>query len=374
MADKPFDIAVSFAGEDREFVEKVVRGLLRSVVRVFYDRFEQHDMLGRDLGRYLDQIYQHSAHFVAVFISKAYAEKAWTKHEFSSALAGKILGREDYILPILLDTTQIAGLPTTIGYVSAQGVNPAFIAEVLSKKISVSRIAADLAGGDSSRGITISLETYFALSSDVSGRRSYELDYLFTTINRVLVAAREATKHTLFLREQPGTMFREVMTYDFATRKQQHFKIQFPDVLQCKTERGDERWSEHCVREISAWVRVGYEEHTLPFRAEDITLTTYRDNKWSNLSQELSIIDSDKDSELTVQHARFGASKILEKPEDCERFQDFVITVDSQQFAATYTGEYFPGDFEDPASLHIGLAIYNVRAKSECGKGIIQLN
>lgn len=45
MSDAPqYDIALSFAGEDRELVERCARLLLDAGYRVFYDRWEQHDL------------------------------------------------------------------------------------------------------------------------------------------------------------------------------------------------------------------------------------------------------------------------------------------------------------------------------------------
>lgn len=44
---KPYEIALSFAGEDRPFVEDVARELLSMGVTLVYDNFEQVSLLGR---------------------------------------------------------------------------------------------------------------------------------------------------------------------------------------------------------------------------------------------------------------------------------------------------------------------------------------
>ena len=44
-----YDIALSFAGEDREYVEKVATLLKENGVKVFYDKFEQVDLWGKDV-------------------------------------------------------------------------------------------------------------------------------------------------------------------------------------------------------------------------------------------------------------------------------------------------------------------------------------
>jgi len=44
-----YDIALSFAGEDREYVEQVAILLKRFGVKVFYDKFEESNLWGKNL-------------------------------------------------------------------------------------------------------------------------------------------------------------------------------------------------------------------------------------------------------------------------------------------------------------------------------------
>lgn len=44
-----YDVALSFAGEDREYVEEVAIVLKRFGVRVFYDKFEETELWGKNL-------------------------------------------------------------------------------------------------------------------------------------------------------------------------------------------------------------------------------------------------------------------------------------------------------------------------------------
>lgn len=48
--DYKYDITLSFAGEDREYVDKVAQILKDKDVRVFYDKFEEVGLWGKDLG------------------------------------------------------------------------------------------------------------------------------------------------------------------------------------------------------------------------------------------------------------------------------------------------------------------------------------
>ena len=44
-----YDVALSFAGEDREYVEQVALFLKKKNIAVFYDYFEEVDLWGKNL-------------------------------------------------------------------------------------------------------------------------------------------------------------------------------------------------------------------------------------------------------------------------------------------------------------------------------------
>ena len=98
-----YDVTVSFAGEDRQTVEQLVKMLDSQGVRVFYDAWEQAGIWGKDLYQHLDEIYRFAARFCIIFVSNHYVKKAWTKHELKSAQARAFQENSEYILPVLLD-------------------------------------------------------------------------------------------------------------------------------------------------------------------------------------------------------------------------------------------------------------------------------
>lgn len=53
-----YNIALSFAGEDRKYVEKIAYGLKERGVKVFYDKFKTSELWGKDLYQYLNDIYK----------------------------------------------------------------------------------------------------------------------------------------------------------------------------------------------------------------------------------------------------------------------------------------------------------------------------
>jgi len=130
-----FDVAVSFAGEDREFVEAVVSGLKDGGLRVFYDSDYFSDIWGEDLIEYLDTVYRVKARFAVLFISRFYAEKMWTRHERRSALARALEQSTAYVLPIRLDSSSLPGLQPTIGYLDARRVGMDGIVQATLAKV-----------------------------------------------------------------------------------------------------------------------------------------------------------------------------------------------------------------------------------------------
>jgi len=133
--DRPgWDVALSFAGEDRGYVEEVANRLASAGITVFYDRHAHVEMWGKDLAAELGHIYSR-ARFVVLFASKHYATKAWTTHERQHAQAAAIGSQVEKILPARFDDTPIPGLPSTISYVDLRIVKPSELAELIVLKV-----------------------------------------------------------------------------------------------------------------------------------------------------------------------------------------------------------------------------------------------
>jgi hypothetical protein len=130
-----YDVVLSFAGEDRKYVERIAKYLRSQSVSVFYDSFEEANLWGKDLVEHLDLIYRRSSKYCVVFISKHYAERMWTRHERRSALARALQTREEYILPARIDETELPGIPHTVAHISASSKTPVQLAKVILKKL-----------------------------------------------------------------------------------------------------------------------------------------------------------------------------------------------------------------------------------------------
>jgi hypothetical protein len=133
--DPDFDVALSFAGEDRPYVDSVAHALRGRGIKVFYDLFEEADLWGKDLYAHLSNVYQKRAKFTVMFISDAYSRKLWTNHERRAAQARAFQEAQEYILPAKFDNTEIPGVLPTVGYVSLTSRTPAELASLIARKL-----------------------------------------------------------------------------------------------------------------------------------------------------------------------------------------------------------------------------------------------
>ena len=134
-----YDVALSFAGEDRAYVEQVATMLKEARVNVFYDRFEEANLWGRDLYEHLSEVYSKKARYTVMFISRHYVEKVWTTHERKSAQARALEENIESILPARFDDTTVPGLASTIGYLSLHNREPKNLADLIVEKINKGR-------------------------------------------------------------------------------------------------------------------------------------------------------------------------------------------------------------------------------------------
>ena len=133
---REFDVALSFAGEDRQHAKALADLLDSGGYEVFYDEYEQAELWGKNLLEYLSTVYKDKAHYCVVFLSEFYAEKWWPRHELQSAAARAFKENEEYILPIRLDDTEVEGILPTVGHLDLRKVSIEEVYQVLVQKLS----------------------------------------------------------------------------------------------------------------------------------------------------------------------------------------------------------------------------------------------
>ena len=130
-----FDVALSFAGEDRKYVDKVASFLKKMGIKVFYDKYEEATLWGKDLYEHLIDIYKNKSRYTVIFASKHYSEKLWTTHERRAAQSRAFESHREYILPVRIDDTEIPGILLSIGYKRSNNFSPRKLAELIKAKV-----------------------------------------------------------------------------------------------------------------------------------------------------------------------------------------------------------------------------------------------
>lgn len=135
LPEKKFDVALSFAGEEREYVEKVANYLRENEIVVFYDEYEEVDLWGKNLINHLESVFANEAASVVIFTSKNYSNKAYPNLEKDAALATAINSKKEYILIGKFDDTQILGILPSIKYIDLKKVSAKEFSELIIQKL-----------------------------------------------------------------------------------------------------------------------------------------------------------------------------------------------------------------------------------------------
>ncbi len=130
-----WDVALSFSGEQRAYVERVAVALKARGVRCFYDADEQVELWGRHLAEELPAVYAGQAALVVVFISAEYAAGDWTRVERQAALARAARERREYVLPARFDDTVLPGLLDDVVAVDLRRHTPERFADLVAAKL-----------------------------------------------------------------------------------------------------------------------------------------------------------------------------------------------------------------------------------------------
>lgn len=143
-AELDYDVCLSFAVEDRQYVELVGAALRLNGIRSFYDLHEDVRLWGKDLSQHFDALYTRRARYCVLFISAAYAGKLWAKRDLRSAETRSFLEWGEYILPARFDDTELPGLGSTVAYIDLRPIKPEKAAELIGEIVRSNTRAVDL--------------------------------------------------------------------------------------------------------------------------------------------------------------------------------------------------------------------------------------
>src|SRR6266853_1326242 len=135
MTHYDYDLAISFASEDRAIAERYIKHLADDGYNVFYDLWEADVLLGKALLEHLDFVYRRAAKYCIIFVSSHYASKTWTTFELRTALKRALEEKYEYILSLRVDDTALPGLHPDIGYLDLRTHSIDYVVSTLCSKL-----------------------------------------------------------------------------------------------------------------------------------------------------------------------------------------------------------------------------------------------
>jgi hypothetical protein len=139
MANDPFeyDVALSFAREDRAVAEEFASLLASRNIEVFRDEYTSAnaELWGKDPVDHLINLYARKARFCVLLISIHYPLKRWTQAERTSAQERALRDADKFILPLRLDDAEVPGIIAAAGYKDLRQHSLESIVEWLEQKL-----------------------------------------------------------------------------------------------------------------------------------------------------------------------------------------------------------------------------------------------
>ena len=136
MTPDPFeyDVALSFAVEDRAAADELAGLLKERNTRVFLDEYKPGDVWGEAVLDHLVNLYGRKARYCVLLISRHYPLRRWMEDERSAATERALRDASEYILPFRLDDSQVPGIPE-----DPSGHSMEKIAALLEEKLAKTR-------------------------------------------------------------------------------------------------------------------------------------------------------------------------------------------------------------------------------------------
>lgn len=199
MEQQEFDLAFSFAGEQRSYVEQTVRACQGLGLKVFYDRDHNNEWWGKNFIREQRSVYSAKTRYFVPFISTEYLSKPIPMDEFSSAMMTAVKQGDGYVLPVLMDDAQVPAdlMHPHIHYLRAMDFTPEELAAEFAKKLG---IAVEQGQEPAELGAVVEHALQFRMPKIVpsSWSKYEELDKIFDLlIARFKQGAEQLRKHDL---------------------------------------------------------------------------------------------------------------------------------------------------------------------------------
>ena len=132
-----FDVALSFPGEVREYVNHVAINLVSKLGKgkVFYDNHYKAQLARPNLDTALQALYRDRSRLIVAFLSKDYATKKWCHIEFRAIREILNARADDRVMFIRHDDAEIAGVFSTDGYIDANDHDPTEVSTMVVERL-----------------------------------------------------------------------------------------------------------------------------------------------------------------------------------------------------------------------------------------------
>lgn len=134
-----FDVALSFPGESRAYVDQVAAALEHLVGpdRYFYDNNYVAQLARPSLDTFLQAIYRDRTKLIVVFVGADYDQKEWCGIEFRAIREVLNARAADRIMYVRLDDGAVEGVLRLDGYVDARRFTPEQIAGFIQERVAL---------------------------------------------------------------------------------------------------------------------------------------------------------------------------------------------------------------------------------------------
>jgi hypothetical protein len=137
MSAARFRIAFSFAGEKRDFVEKVADILAQRFGQeaILYDKYHEAEFARHDLGIYLPNLYNRDSDLVVVVVCPNYDVKEWTGLEWLAIHDLLQQRRREEVMLCRFDRAQVNGLFRGAGFIELDTKTPEQFASLILERL-----------------------------------------------------------------------------------------------------------------------------------------------------------------------------------------------------------------------------------------------
>ncbi|HSL45262.1 MAG TPA: TIR domain-containing protein [Anaerolineales bacterium] len=131
-----YDVALSFASQDRAVAEELANLLSARKLKVLSAEAQATELGGGDFVTHIAELYRTKARYCILLFSEHYPLKKWTEAEQTSAREHALRDADEYIYPLRLDDTDVPGITAARGYQDLRQHSMKGIVDLLDQKLS----------------------------------------------------------------------------------------------------------------------------------------------------------------------------------------------------------------------------------------------